>query len=685
MKPGLTGYWQAYARSNVSSYEHGERQVLELKYVSKCSIAFDIKIFFKTISSIVQGGRCNLNGKVEEFSYSFLTPYYSKVKKEHLIRCIESELWQTIPAKEIILVRDGPVPEELQLVEDYYLNKYPEIFKLVILEVNSGAGIARREGALASTADWIAPLDSDDITLSYRIELEYNKLCENPELDIISSDYCEFSSDLENIVLRDTPEKQEEILKYAKRQNPFGHSSMLIRKSKILGAGNYRHYNLVEDYDLWIRMLMKGAQCYNIQKPLVYLRAGRDYYKRRGGIKYLKGILQFLKEYREAGFFGTKDYVVAVCARTVAYLIPFSIRRFVYRKILRKTNAINTNNYHKELREMEKIDCSCFESQDDISKKFDYDIKSKNERRSLRIEAKGFSYSFLTSLYMEEKSDYLIRSIESMLRQTLPADEIVLVQDGPITSELSEVVNFYVQKYPNIFKVVKLDNNLGLGEALKLGVLECKNDWIARFDTDDVMLSNRIETQYEVLCKNPNLDIISSIYCEFSDDANNIVLRNSPEIQEEILEYARRRNPFGHSSILFNKSKVLEAGNYRHYSLVEDYDLWIRMFMKDVQCYNIQKPLVYLRAGKDYYKRRSGIKYLKSILQFLKEYRDAGFFGTKDYVVTVCARTVVYLMPFSIRRFVYMRMLRSNNASDMNDCHRELKEIEKIDCSHIRT
>ena len=53
VKPGLTGYWQAYARNTVS-YTNGERQKMELYYVEHCSLWFDIKIFFKTIVSVIR-------------------------------------------------------------------------------------------------------------------------------------------------------------------------------------------------------------------------------------------------------------------------------------------------------------------------------------------------------------------------------------------------------------------------------------------------------------------------------------------------------------------------------------------------------------------------------------------------------------------------------------------------------
>ena len=126
----------------------------------------------------------------------------------------------------------------------------------------------------------------------------------------------------------------------------------------------------------------------------------------------------------------------------------------------------------------------------------------------------------------------------------------------------------------------------------------------------------------------------------------------------------RRRNPFGHPSVMFRKSKVLEAGNYRPYYLCEDYDMWIRMSKINSKFYNIQEVLVYMRIGKDFYKRRGGIKYLKSILKFKNEQYKNGFYSFKDYIITAGTSTVICLMPNFIRDIFYKKFLRKGAKSE---------------------
>lgn len=144
------------------------------------------------------------------------------------------------------------------------------------------------------------------------------------------------------------PETDEEIKKFARRRNPFGHPSVMLRKSKVLEAGNYRSYYLVEDYDMWIRMIEHGAKCYNFQEILVFMRISEDFYKRRGGLKYLKSILKFKKEQLHNGFYSKKDFVISSCAHIIMCLMPNKIRDLLYRKVLRKKQNKKGRMHEKE-------------------------------------------------------------------------------------------------------------------------------------------------------------------------------------------------------------------------------------------------------------------------------------------------------------------------------------------------
>ncbi len=268
------------------------------------------------------------------------------------------------------------------------------------------------------------------------------------------------------------------------------------------------------------------------------------------------------------------------------------------------------------------------------------------------------NYSVLMSVYYKDNPDWLVESIESILKQTIKTDDFVIIEDGKLTDALENVIKEYEKKYPKIFNVIRIQDNQGLGPALAIGVNNCKNTYIARMDSDDISLHNRIEKELEIINKY-DVDIVGSNIAEFIERIENIkAIRKLPEDDTAIKKFAKRRNPFGHPSVMINKEKVLEAGNFRNYYLCEDYDMWIRMIEKNAKCYNIQENLVFMRINEDFYKRRGGIKYLKSILTFKKEQYKKGFFGFKDYFISSGASIVTCLCPNFLRELIYKKFLR---------------------------
>lgn len=277
----------------------------------------------------------------------------------------------------------------------------------------------------------------------------------------------------------------------------------------------------------------------------------------------------------------------------------------------------------------------------------------------MTVKRKLPPYSVLMSVYYKENPEWFKISIDSMLNQTVFPSEFVVVEDGPLTDELNKIIEEYEKKYKNLFKIVKLKTNQGLGPALKIGVENCTNEYIARMDSDDYAIPTRCEKELKKINEGKGLDIVGSSIAEFIDNIKNIqAYRNLPETNKEIYKYAQRRNPFGHPSVMLRKSKVLEAGNYKKYYLCEDYDLWLRMIEKGAKCYNFKEILVYMRVSSDFYKRRGGLKYLKSILKFKTEQFKKNRFKLTDYIISSLASIVTCLCPNPIREFIYKKILR---------------------------
>lgn len=265
------------------------------------------------------------------------------------------------------------------------------------------------------------------------------------------------------------------------------------------------------------------------------------------------------------------------------------------------------------------------------------------------------------SVYHKENPTWFDESIKSMFEQTIKPNEFVLVDDGPLTKELYDVVEKYKTKYPKEFKVVAIEKNVGLGPALKKGVEECSNEYIARMDSDDFSMPKRIEKEFEIFEKYPDIGMVGTNVSEFIDSIDNVVCDVIlPETNEDIIKFSKSRNPFRHPSVMFKKSAVVNAGNYREYYLCEDYDMWLRMIRNNCNCYNIQENLVYMRISDDFYKRRGGIKYLKSINKFKKEQMTLGYFTKMEYLKSIIPHAIVCLMPNFMRDLIYKKLLRKS-------------------------
>lgn len=178
-------------------------------------------------------------------------------------------------------------------------------------------------------------------------------------------------------------------------------------------------------------------------------------------------------------------------------------------------------------------------------------------------------------------------------------------------------------------------------------------------DSDDYCLPERIEKQFEIFESNPDIGMVGTNVSEFIDTIENVVCNVIlPETNEEIVDFSKKRNPLRHPSVMFKKSEILSAGNYREYYLCEDYDMWLRMIRNGCKCYNIQNIYVYMRIGEDFFKRRGGHKYFKSIKKFKKEQLHNGYFTKVEYLKTIIPHMIVCYMPNSMRDLIYRKLLR---------------------------
>lgn len=267
-------------------------------------------------------------------------------------------------------------------------------------------------------------------------------------------------------------------------------------------------------------------------------------------------------------------------------------------------------------------------------------------------------FSVLMSLYVKETPQNFRECMDSILSQTVMPSQIVIVKDGPLTEELDSLLDEYVAKAPDLYTVVPLEKNVGLGLALAEGMLHCENELVARMDTDDIARADRFELQLAEFEKDSELDICGSHIVEFEESPDKIVARrNVPLSDAEIKKYQRRRDGLNHVTVMFKKSTVLRAGNYQSCLLMEDTLLWANMFNAGAKAVNIDDSLVFVRVGKDMFERRGGFAYYKKYKQGRKKVRETGYISAWDYYYTLLVQLVVALVPNKLRGWIFKKLL----------------------------
>lgn len=264
-------------------------------------------------------------------------------------------------------------------------------------------------------------------------------------------------------------------------------------------------------------------------------------------------------------------------------------------------------------------------------------------------------YSVLMSLYKKEHPEYLKLALDSMLSQSVAPDEIVLVEDGPLTEELYAVVN----EYKLYLHIVVNENNLGLGLALNEGLKVCRNELVARMDTDDISKPDRCEKQLKRFEENPELAIVGSYIDEFVGDPSNVISqRKVPKDSISIYNYAKKRSAFNHPSVMYRKSAVMAEGGYADLKRNQDVDLFGRMLFKGYKAENIGESLLWFRSSDELAARRKSWENTKSYIGTIKKFWKMGYSSFADYAKVTVAQICMFVLPVCIQKWVYKKFLR---------------------------
>lgn len=274
------------------------------------------------------------------------------------------------------------------------------------------------------------------------------------------------------------------------------------------------------------------------------------------------------------------------------------------------------------------------------------------------------SFSVLMSVYKNDQPQFLREALDSILiNQSVKPNQVVLVKDGPTCEGLNSVIDYYVLKFPDIFNVVVLTKNKGLGEALNKGLKHCKFKLVARMDSDDISHPLRFEEQVKFLIQNEDIDVVGSSVEEFNKEPGDLKrFRTPPTDGDSLRRYSKFRSPLNHPTIMFRKESVLSAGGYNgDIRLFEDFSLFIRMIQNGSKFYNLQTPLLHFRIGNglDSIKRRRGSNYVKSEIKYLRLAHEIGHLNKMDVLLYAFLKFPIRFLPSKSVMYFYRFVLRS--------------------------
>jgi hypothetical protein len=273
------------------------------------------------------------------------------------------------------------------------------------------------------------------------------------------------------------------------------------------------------------------------------------------------------------------------------------------------------------------------------------------------------AFSLLLPVYRGDRPEFLRRAFRSSVDdQTLRPDEVVVVRDGPVSSDLARTIAELAEASPVPVVTVELERNMGLAYALERGLDACAHDVVARMDADDISLPERFARQLALM--SGGLDLVGTGMYEFADEVGTIVGRRTPPVgADAISRYARFHDPFNHPTVVYRRAAVQRAGGYKPLGLMEDYYLFARMIQEGARVQNLPDPLVMYRVSAGAYKRRGGVAQLRAEVRLQREFRRARFTSLAQASRNVLVRGGYRLVPEGIRRVAYRRLITRDRSA----------------------
>ncbi|ATF41867.1 glycosyltransferase [Weissella paramesenteroides] len=278
---------------------------------------------------------------------TILMSIYQGTKFNELELAIDSVLGkQSVKIRHVVLVVDGYITDDVEHGLKCLIEKHLNIIQIIRLAHNSGLAIALNEGMKYISTKLVARMDADDISVYNRFEIQLKMLNTRDNLQLVGGAVDEFideNDDKISNVVRKMPIKGKEIKKFSKFRNPFNHPTVMFVKKTIDNVGGYRQLGQLEDYYLWLRVILNVERVdldgvANTERILVHMRSGNDLYSRRGSYKYLKNVIYLKTWMLSKGIVNIFEYIFGIIINSIVTLVPNKLRSYFYLKFLRVPN-----------------------------------------------------------------------------------------------------------------------------------------------------------------------------------------------------------------------------------------------------------------------------------------------------------------------------------------------------------
>lgn len=264
------------------------------------------------------------------------------------------------------------------------------------------------------------------------------------------------------------------------------------------------------------------------------------------------------------------------------------------------------------------------------------------------------------AVYASEKAVYLNKAFESIwVNQILKPTQVIVIEDGKLPKELSEVIKKWENLIGRAYYRVVNEENIGLTKSLNKGLRIVTGDYIARMDSDDISMPDRLKHQKEFLDNHPEVAIVGGSLQEFDEENDCLGVRKYPKTNDDVLKYIHRASPLAHPTVMMRREIFDNGLRYDEcYRTSQDIALWFDALAAGYKIGNLSEVTLKFRRNGDVYKRRSRKKAVNEFKIYMRGiYRLNGIF-TYKYIYPL-ARFVFRMMPVGVVRWIYGSSIRT--------------------------